>query len=88
MKAERLADHFAGCLLMPKRHLKATWGTHRDLQTVADTFGVSVAAARVRASYVGLLEPIPRCMTPRASWDHLGSPYYRTQAVFQEEVAA
>lgn len=78
-KAERLADHFAACLLMPKRHVKAAWGRHPNLQALADSFGVSLPAARVRASYLGLLDPIERCMTPTTTWDHLGSTYYRLQ---------
>ncbi len=76
-KAERLADHFAACLLMPKRHVKATWGRTRSIEALADSFGVSVRAARVRASYLGLIDPAARCAKTTSSWDHLGSIYYR-----------
>ena len=87
-KAERLADHFAACLLMPRRHLKSVWGRQPNLQVIADTFGVSLPAARVRASFVGLLDPIPRCATPRASWNHLGSPYYSNRSARPRGVPA
>jgi len=87
-KAERLADHFAACLLMPKRHVKATWGTHPTVQHLAETFGVSIPAARVRASYLGLLDSTPRCLTPRASWNHLGSTYYRLASLNLEQAPA
>lgn len=76
-KAESLANHFAACLLMPKRHVLSTWGRQPNLQALADTFAVSLPAARVRASFLGLLDPIERCTTPKATWSHLGSPYFR-----------
>ena len=79
-KAERLADYFAGCLPVPRRHLKAAWGRQPDVQAVANAFGVSVPAARVRASQVGLIPPTPRCLTPRATWQHFGSTYFRSHS--------
>lgn len=60
-RAERLADYFAGCLLMPKRHVKRLSGEGLDSNQLARTFGVSVPAVRVRLLQLGLGEPMPRC---------------------------
>ncbi len=48
-QAERAADYFAGCVLVPKRLLKAAWS--RGLQTsseLARYFDVSISAVEVR----------------------------------------
>jgi hypothetical protein len=60
--AERICDHFAACLLMPKIQLKRDWvnGT-QDSQSLARRYNVSKAAMEVRLRTVGLLEPTPRC---------------------------
>ena len=53
-QAEDVCDYFAGCLLVPKHLLKRAWTdgvqTTRDL---AQLFGVSKAAMRVRLSQTG-----------------------------------
>jgi Zn-dependent peptidase ImmA (M78 family) len=54
-QAERAADHFAGCVLMPKRLLKGAWT--RGLQTsseLARHFAVSIPAVEVRLSQTRL----------------------------------
>lgn len=46
---ERVCDHFAGCLLMPKRMVKQLWRRGiRDPEDLADYFQVSRAAMGVR----------------------------------------
>jgi Zn-dependent peptidase ImmA (M78 family) len=74
VKAERLADYFAGALLMPKRHLKRLWGQGIQAPTaLADHFHVSPKAAQFRIDQVGLTDR-RRCapdVTPR------GRTYYR-----------
>ncbi|MEX5710560.1 ImmA/IrrE family metallo-endopeptidase [Parafrankia sp. FMc6] len=46
---ERVCDHFAGCLLMPKRMVKKLWRRGiRDPEDLADYFQVSRAAMGVR----------------------------------------
>lgn len=79
-KAERLADYFAGCLLMPKRHVKSLFGTRPDPVALAVTFGVSQRAMTVRLCQLGLIGPTPRCLRTGPRWDHLGSPYFRNGA--------
>jgi hypothetical protein len=67
VQAERAADFFAGCALVPKRELKAAWG--RGMQRVADLaehFDVSEEAIIVRLSQTKLnraVDPVPtaRC---------------------------
>jgi Zn-dependent peptidase ImmA (M78 family) len=67
VKSERLADYFAGCLLMPKRHVKRLFGQHPgDLQTLADAFGVTPKAMHFRLAQLGLTQVTPRCGTPKA----------------------
>jgi Zn-dependent peptidase ImmA (M78 family) len=60
--AERICDHFAACLLMPKIQLKRDWGSgQQDTGGLARRYNVSKAAMEVRLRTVGLLEPTPRC---------------------------
>lgn len=60
--AERVCDHFAACLLMPKIQLKRDWVNGvQDSQSLARRYNVSKAAMEVRLRTVGLLEPTPRC---------------------------
>ncbi|OII28954.1 ImmA/IrrE family metallo-endopeptidase, partial [Curtobacterium sp. MMLR14_002] len=55
VQAERAADYFAGCVLVPKRELEALWdGGLRQPQTLAAHFGVSVDAMLVRLGQVKL----------------------------------
>ena len=72
-QAERAADYFAGCALVPRRQLKRAWGN--GLQRVPDLashFGVSEQAMTVRLDQTGLSrvadrEPSPRCARPVAT---------------------
>lgn len=73
-RAEHLADYFAGCLLMPKRHVKRLFGEGRGVEQLADDFSVSPLAIRVRMSQLGLVEPFRRC--PQATTRH-GRTYRR-----------
>ena len=69
-QAERVADYFAGCVLMPKRLLKRAWSA--GLQTpakLAHAFHVSVQAAEVRLRQVGLVERRQRCQTESRTTD-------------------
>jgi len=64
-RAERVCDYFAGCLLMPKRLLRADWVDGRqDIAALARRYDVSRAAMTVRLSQLGLLPPTPRCAIP------------------------
>ena len=55
--AEVLADHFAACVLMPRPAVKRAWcsGT-QNLAELADIFGVSQSAMRVRLVKLGLID--------------------------------
>ena len=69
-QAEHAADYFAGCALVPKRELKAAWGS--GMQRIADLaahFGVSEQAIAVRLSQTKLdafsdQPPAERCARP------------------------
>jgi len=64
-RAERVCDYFAGCLLMPKRLLRADWVDGRqDIAALARRYDVSRAAMTVRLSQLGLLPNTPRCAIP------------------------
>lgn len=68
-EAERAADYFAACALMPKRQLKHVWcNVTQDLNSLATYFGVSREAIRVRLEQTGLVDrPIftrERCARP------------------------
>lgn len=56
---EKICDHFAACLLMPKQKVIAAWTDPDIPQTVnamAEVFVVSAAAMRFRLHELGLLE--------------------------------
>ncbi|MGH3938714.1 MAG: ImmA/IrrE family metallo-endopeptidase [Pseudonocardiaceae bacterium] len=56
-KVERIADHFAACLLMPRMWVKNAWtGGIQDIPALAGLFMVSEDAMRVRLTYLGLLD--------------------------------
>lgn len=69
-QAERAADYFAGCALIPKRELKSVFcGITQNIDQLAEHFGVSREAIRVRLDQTGLVEPemfslAPRCARP------------------------
>jgi Zn-dependent peptidase ImmA (M78 family) len=61
-QAERVADYFAACLLMPKKVVTRLWCSgHQDIPALAAKLQVSVPALRYRLAYLGLTEPAPRC---------------------------
>lgn len=59
VQAERAADYFAACLLMPKAWVKRTFYDEgfRDERVLARRFQVSTAAMRYRLDQLGLYEP-------------------------------
>ena len=61
-QAERVADYFAACLLMPKRVVKRLWCQgHQDLADLANRLRVSPAAVRYRLDQLGLTDRPARC---------------------------
>jgi hypothetical protein len=58
--AERSADTFAACLLMPRVFMKRVFYDEgiRDPRELARRFQVSTAAMRIRIEQLGLLEPM------------------------------
>src|SRR5262249_28755755 len=73
-KGEKLADHFAGCLLMPKQHVKALAGEGLNPSDLADTFGVSLRAMTVRLTMLGVAEPPPPAAPPANSFRRVVTP--------------
>lgn len=58
---EQVTDHFAACLLMPRRYVKQAWTMGiQDIEALAELFRVSTEAMRVRLTYLGLLEDVER----------------------------
>jgi hypothetical protein len=67
-QAELVADYFAGCALVPKRLLKAAWGNRiQRIYDLAEHFGVSEHAIRVRLAQTGLDTAIDRVPAPRCA---------------------
>lgn len=61
-RAESVADHFAACVLMPKRFVKRLFGEgHQKVSELANIFGVSEVAMAYRLRQLGLTEPVARC---------------------------
>lgn len=77
-EAERAADYFAGCTLMPKRDLKRVFcNATQRIDRLARYFGVSQQAVRVRLEQTGLLDPPTfarqRCARP------ISTPHWQDQ---------
>lgn len=90
-RAERAADHFAACVLMPKRPIKSAWFTNgQHLLETARRLGVSTRALSVRLYYLGLAPDTNRCAPGRQGDGHTTSTehhrYFRRSRVL--EVAA
>jgi Zn-dependent peptidase ImmA (M78 family) len=59
---ERVADHFAACLLMPKVWVVRAWaGGIQGIVPLARMFEVSRVAMNWRLQELGLIGPIARC---------------------------
>lgn len=82
-RAERLADYFAGCLLMPKRHVKRLVGEGCNSKQLAHAFGASAGAMNVRLIQLGLSEQATRC-----TWSDTRARSYFRSASTPAEVAA
>jgi Zn-dependent peptidase ImmA (M78 family) len=73
-QAERVADYFAACLLMPKRAVKSFWfQPQQSIERLADKLRVSPAALRYRLDQLGLIERAARCDRRFHSTSSLGS---------------
>jgi Zn-dependent peptidase ImmA (M78 family) len=63
--AERVADYFAACVLMPKRVVKRLWfGGNQNIDLLANALAVSPRALRYRLDQLGLTETQGRCDRP------------------------
>jgi Zn-dependent peptidase ImmA (M78 family) len=61
-QAERVADYFAACVLMPKRVVKRLWCQgNQNLLELGNMLFVSTRALRFRLDQLGLIEPAARC---------------------------
>lgn len=61
-QAEQVADYFAGCVLASRRMLKRAWGEGiQQPARLAQLFGMSEVAVRVRLEQIGLTESRARC---------------------------
>lgn len=61
---EAICDHFAACLLMPKAQVKQLWGQGvQEIAHLAWRFEVSQQAMLIRLQVLGLVDPMPRCIT-------------------------
>ena len=64
--AEKVADYFAACVLMPKTWVKAAFCNQRvqSIEKLAEMFQVSSKAMSFRLNQLGLTMPTDRCATP------------------------
>lgn len=76
--AERAADHFAACLLMPKRWLKSRWfESGQRLVPFARLLEVSPRALSVRLWHLGIGLETPRCSRSSRTTDRDVATYFR-----------
>lgn len=78
IRAEQLADYFAGCVLMPKLLVKRYVGRGENSHQLAERFGVSLPAVAVRLSQLGVSEPVRRCAPPTTSYRRAVRPYQQS----------
>lgn len=78
--AERIADYFAACVLMPKAWVKAAFFNEhvRSVEALADLFEVSPKAMSFRLSRLGLTAPVDRCASPIPKVAARPIPSYRS----------
>lgn len=68
-QAERVADYFAACLLMPKRVVKRLWcQPGQNIANLADLLQVSPAALRYRLDQLGLTDRPTRCESAKHAY--------------------
>ena len=61
-RGEVVCDYFAGCLLVPRKWLRAAWTSGVQTEPeLARMFNVSREAIHTRLSQTGLIAPTPRC---------------------------
>jgi Zn-dependent peptidase ImmA (M78 family) len=73
-QAERVADYFAACLLMPKRVVKRLWFQGpQSVEELAEKLQVSPAAVRYRLYQLGLIEKTRRCDWRRGQFSTRGT---------------
>ena len=74
-----MCPYFAACVLMPKRDLKRVYCTvTQRVEALADYFGVSPSALRIRLEQTGLTEPFTFTRTPRCARP-VKTPWQRSQ---------
>jgi Zn-dependent peptidase ImmA (M78 family) len=67
-QAERVADYFAACLLMPKKTVKRLWCQgNQNIAQLAATMGVSPRAINYRLDQLGLTDDPQRCDRPNTN---------------------
>jgi Zn-dependent peptidase ImmA (M78 family) len=87
--AERLADYFAACVLMPRAWVKAAFFAQtQSVEQLAQLFQVSPRAMAVRLSQLGLLEPARRISTDVTATRRRKASYYRQRSIYFTPVGA
>jgi len=52
---EWLADHFSGCVLMPRKWVEEKWAEVEDLDRMAEIFAVPKSAMCIKLKQLGLI---------------------------------
>jgi Zn-dependent peptidase ImmA (M78 family) len=73
-QAERVADYFAACVLMPKKTIVGLWCSgNQDIRRLGEKLAVSPRAVRFRLDQLGLTEPASRCRLPARTYARLAA---------------
>ena len=74
--AEKVADYFAACALMPKAWVKTAFCSEtQSVEQLAAKFQVSPKAMSYRINQLGLTEPVDRCLTEQSRSRAAGRPW-------------
>ncbi len=89
--AEKVADYFAACVLMPKAWVKAAFfGRTQSVEQLAHIFHVSAKAMSFRLQQLGLVEPARRQPISAVVGDRRSSRphYFRARSISRELVCS
>lgn len=86
--AEKIADYFAACVLMPKAWIKRSFFSEtQSVEKLAATFQVSPRAMSFRLHQLGIVENTPRCESRTSNPTHGAMKSHRRRDTYQRALA-
>ena len=87
--AEKIADYFAACVLMPKFWIKRSFFSEtQSIEKLAARFQVSPRAMSFRLHQLGIVDNTPRCESPSISPTRSAMKSHRRRDTYQRALAS